>query len=105
MDYSKQKKIHTYLKGGGGGGGGLDVFCPVTCICTNTTDNHKCELSLATRPIYKYVCHFFFFTFFFFFFFSFIFYFLIQCLASLWVNFSSVVVSEILEIQTILSID
>ena len=48
--------------------------------------------SLATRPIYKYVCHFFFFTFFFF---SFIFYFLIQCLASLWVNFSSVVVSEI----------
>ena len=49
--------------------------------------------SLATRPIYKYVCHFFFF--FYFFFFSFIFYFLIQCLASLWVNFSSVVVSEI----------
>ena len=30
-----------------------------------------------------------------FFFFSFIFYFLIHCLASLWVNFSSVVVSEI----------
>ena len=39
---------------------------------------------------------------FFIFFFSFIFYFLIQCLASLWLNFSSVVVSEI---QTILSID
>ena len=36
-----------------------------------------------------------FFFYFFFFFFSFIFYFLIQCLASLWVNFSSVVVSEI----------
>ena len=50
--------------------------------------------SLATRPIYKYVCHFLF-TFFFVFFFSFIFYFVIQCLANVWVNFSSVVVSEI----------
>ena len=71
----------------------------MSCFCFS--------FSLATRPIYKYVCHFLFtfFFFFFFFFFSFTFYFLIQCLASLWVNFSSVVVSEILEIQTILSID
>ena len=52
---------------------------------------HRYYCSLATRPIYKYVCHFFFLLFFF----SFIFYFLIQCLASLWVNFSSVVISEI----------
>ena len=58
------------------------------------------QTSLATRPIYKYVCHFLFI------FFSFIFYFLIQCLASLWVNLSSVVVSEAycIEIKTILSI-
>ena len=55
---------------------------------------HRQGLSLATRPIYKYVCHFLF-TYYYFFFFSFTFYFLIQCLASLWVNFSSVVVSEI----------
>ena len=49
--------------------------------------------SLATRPIYKYVCHFLFTHYYYYY--SFIFYFLIQCLASLWVNFSSVVVSEI----------
>ena len=48
--------------------------------------------SLVTRPINKYVCHF---LFTYYYFFSFTFYFLIQCLASLWVNFSSVVVSEI----------
>ena len=48
--------------------------------------------SLASRTIYKYVCHF---LFTYYFFFSFTFYFLIQCLASLWVNFSSVIVSEI----------
>ena len=69
-----------------------DNFCDLLFAVLHTSPLQKRGLhSLATRPIYKYVCHFFFLLFFF----SFIFYFLIQCLASLWVNFSSVVVSEI----------
>ena len=68
------------------------------------TLQNRVIVSLSTRPIYKYkyVCHFFVYLLFFF---PFILYFLIQCLASLWVNFSSVVVSEIYCVMDILVVN
>ena len=70
----------------------LVVFLTLsTPICRGTDISKYFSESLEIRDNESrlYVCHFFLL------FYSFIFYFLIQCLANLWVNFSSVVVSEI----------